>query len=343
MTLSELFQTLKTLSKADLNSVKQFLESLDFNYNGFEDFLLSKKSENGISCPHCKSFNIKKNGHKGLMQRFMCKNCHKTFTSRNNTITFSSKKSFATWKKYIDCMMLGLSVRKSAEICGINKDTAFIWRHKILDALQNMASDVKLDGIVEADETFFAISFKGNHKKSTSFVMPRKAHKRGKQTHLRGLSHEKVCVPCAVNRNGLSIAKITNLGKVGTKDIHNAFDNRISANSILCTDDTRAYNDFANTNSLELIKLKTGKSKSGIYHIQHINSYHSILKNWIRRFHGVATKYLNNYLIWHNFVNYAKESYAEKTSIFAEFCFTTNKKSLSKKIPLRPSIPVISA
>ena len=109
--------------------------------------------------------------------------------------------------------------------------------------------------------------------------MPRKAHKRGKQTHLRGLSHEKVCVPCAVNRNGLSIAKITNLGKVGSKCIHNAFDNRISANSILCTDDTRAYNDFANTNSLELIKLKTGKSKSGIYHIQHINSYHSILKN----------------------------------------------------------------
>ncbi|MDD6969814.1 MAG: hypothetical protein SPH83_09090 [Treponema sp.] len=46
MTLSELFQKLKTLSKADLNSVKQFLESLDFNYNGFEDFLLFKKAEN---------------------------------------------------------------------------------------------------------------------------------------------------------------------------------------------------------------------------------------------------------------------------------------------------------
>ncbi|MDY4153312.1 MAG: IS1595 family transposase, partial [Treponema sp.] len=118
MTLSELFQTLKTLSKADLNSVKQFLESLDFNYNGFEDFLLSKKAENGISCPHCKSFNIKKNGHKGLMQRFMCKDCHKTFTSRNHTITFSSKKSFSVWKKYIDCMMNGFTVRKSAEICG---------------------------------------------------------------------------------------------------------------------------------------------------------------------------------------------------------------------------------
>ena len=207
MTLNEIFQTLKSLSKADLNSVKEYLESLELNFNGFEDFLLTKKSEKGISCPHCNSFNIKKNGHKGLIQRFLCKDCHKTFTSRNHTITFSSKKSFSVWKKYIDCMMNGFTVRKSAEICGINKDTAFIWRHKILDALQNMQAEVTLEGIVEADEAFFPISYKGNHKKSVIFKMPRKAHKRGKQTHKRGLSREKVCVPCAVTRNGLSLAK----------------------------------------------------------------------------------------------------------------------------------------
>ena len=172
-------------------------------------------------------------------------------------------------------------------------------------------------------------------------LLPRKAHKRGKQTHIRGLSHEKVCVPCAVNRNGLSIAKITNLGRVGAKDIHHAFDNRIEPNSILCTDAIACYNDLARTEKLELIQLKTGKSKLGIYHIQHINSYHSMLKNFMIRFHGVATKYLNNYLIWHNFLNYAKESYAEKTTILADFVFTTNKKSLSKEIPLRPAIPLV--
>ena len=31
--------------------------------------------------------------------------------------------------------------------------------------------------------------------------------------------HEKVCVPCAVNRNALSIEKITNLGRVTTEDL----------------------------------------------------------------------------------------------------------------------------
>ncbi len=342
MNLNELFKTLKSLSKTELNSVKNFLESLEFDFNGFEDFLLSKKSEKGISCPHCNSFSIKKNGHKGIIQRFLCKDCHKTFTARNNTITFSSKKSFTTWKKYIECMMNGFTVRRSAEVCEISKDTAFIWRHKILDALQNMQSEVTLDGIVEADEAFFPISFKGNHKKSIIFTMPRRAHKRGKQTHKRGLSREKVCVPCAVTRNGLSLAKITNLGRVSANALHKAFDNRIASNSVLCTDDMNSYVDLAKTNELELIQLKTGKSKLGIYHIQHINSYHSMLKNFIKRFHGVSTKYLNNYLVWHNFLNYAKESYAEKTTILADFVFTTNKISLSKKIPIRPAIPLVS-
>ena len=341
MTLNEIFQTLKSLSKADLNSVKEYLESLELNFNGFEDFLLTKKSEKGINCPHCNSFNVKKNGHKGIIQRFLCKDCHKTFTSRNHTITFSSKKSFSVWKKYIDCMMNGFTVRKSAEICRINKDTAFIWRHKILDALQNMQANVTLEGIVEANEAFFPISYKGNHKNST-FVMPRKAHKRGKQTHKRGLSREKVCVPCAVTRNGLSLAKVTNLGRVSANALHKAFDNRIVSNSVLCTDDMNSYVDLAKTNELELIQLKTGKSKLGIYHIQYINSYNSMLKNFINRFHGVAKKYLNKYLVWHNFLNYAKESYAEKTTIFADFVFTTEKVDLSKSIPLRPALPLVA-
>ena len=261
MTLNEIFQTLKSLSKAALNSVKEYLESLELNFNGFEDFLLTKKSEKGINCPHCNSFNIKKNGHKGIIQRVLCKDCCKSFTSRNNTITFSSKKSFTTWKKYIDCMMNGFTVRKSAEICGVNKDTAFIWRHKILDALQNMQTNVTLEGIVEADEAVFPISYKGNHKKSVIFKMPHKAHKHGKQTYKKGLSREKVCVPCAVTRNGLSLAKVTNLGRVSANTLHKAFDNRIVSNSELCTDAISCYNDLARTEKLELIQLKTEKSK----------------------------------------------------------------------------------
>ena len=339
--LNELLKIVKSLSQQEKAELIAFLSKSDNNNssaNCESGFNFIKQTS---SCPHCKSTKIVKNGLRNSIQRFICKDCNKSFTVRTNTITEHSQKSFETWSKFIECMMNSFSVRRSAEICGINKDTAFIWRHKVLDALQNMQNSVELNGVVEADETFFALSFKGNHKKSTTFTMPRKSHKRGKDIHTRGLSHEQVCVPCAVNCNGLSIAKITNLGRVGAKDIHHAFDNRIEPNSILCTDAIACYNDLVRTEKLELIQLKTGKSKLGIYHIQHINSYHSMLKNFMIRFHGVATKYLNNYLIRHNFLNYAKESYAEKTTILADFVFTTNKKSLSKEIPLRPAIPLV--
>ena len=296
--LNELLKIVKSLSQQEKAELIAFLSSdTPSSANCESGFNFIKQT---YSCPHCKSNKIVKNGFRNSIQRFICKDCNKSFTVRTNTITEHSKKSFETWSKFIECMMNSFTVRRSAEICGINKDTAFIWRHKVLDALQNMQNSVELNGVVEADETFFALSFKGNHKKSTTFTMPRKAHKRGKDIHTRGLSHEQVCVPCAVNRNGLSIAKITNLGRVGAKDIHHAFDNRIEPNSILCTDAIACYNDLVRTEKLELIQLKTGKSKLGIYHIQHINSYHSMLKNFMIRFHGVATKYLNNYLIWHN-------------------------------------------
>ena len=56
------------------------------------------------------------------------------------------------WQKYIHCLVEKYSIRKTAKICGIGVNTAFFWRHKILDALQNMQDEVRLNGIVEADE-----------------------------------------------------------------------------------------------------------------------------------------------------------------------------------------------
>ena len=253
-----------------------------------------------------------------------------------------TRKDLSVWEQYIDCMMNGLSIRKTAVACGIHRNTAFLWRHKILDALQNMADDVTLDGIIEADETFFAISYKGNHSKSKTFAMPRKAHKRGHSTHIRGLSQEKVCVPCAVNRNGLSISKITNTGRVSTRDLHHIYDGRIKTNSTLVTDKMNSYVRFTNANGIDLVQLKTGKAKKGIYNIQHINSYHSQLKRFMRGFNGVSTKYLNNYLVWNNLVNYAKESDMEKRNIFLTFVLATLKTAKCRDLSNRPAVPLVA-
>lgn len=61
----------------------------------------------------------------------------------------------------------------------------------------------------------------------------------------------------------------------------------------------------------------------GLYHIQNVNGngLHSRLKQWIDRFKGVATKYLDNYLAWFFFVD-SRSNKSTKQHI-KEFLLTT--------------------
>ena len=339
----EIMKMIERLSAEDNDVLKsRLLDSDSESHDCFDGYLTDERHAKGRACQHCGSIRIARNGHRpDGTQRYLCRECGKSFVVSVNSIAFSTKKDIAVWEKYISCMMLGLSIRKSADICGIHRNTAFYWRHKILDALSSVMNEVELDGIVEMDETFFPISYKGNHSKSKTFQMPREPHRRGKETHVRGISKEQVCVPCAVNRSGASLAMVSNLGRVAAKNIHAVFDGKIAEDSTLVTDKMNSYVRFADASGLELVQLKNGKAKKGIYNIQRINSYHSKLKKFMSKFNGVSTKYLNNYLVWNGFVNYMKEADAEKRNLMMRYAFTAVKKVLCREISDRPAIPVL--
>ena len=44
--------------------------------------------------------------------------------------------------------------------------------------------------------------------------------------------------------------------------------------------------------------LSTDFRIKGAWHIQDANAYHSCVKTWVRKFNGVATRYLANYQVW---------------------------------------------
>ena len=72
----------------------------------------------------------------------------------------------------------------------------------------------------------------------------------------------------------------------------------------MCTDGFRSYIKF--TQSTDLIKKRLYLAAGvqlieKVFHLQYANAYHSHLKAWMDRFHGVATKYLENYLRWFRF------------------------------------------
>lgn len=328
-------QLFSTLSDGDK---KSFLKSIKSKEKQEQNFTFTKEIK---ECPHCKSTHFVKNGKVQGRQRFICMDCRKTFAQTNNTILYGVKKDLSVWKKYIHCMIEKYSLRKTAQICGISLPTAFAWRHKILDALQQMQDNIKLDGIVEADETFMPISYKGHHK---DFDFPRLAKKRGTANTKRGLSKELVCIPCAVNLNGKSVAKIANLGKPNVKTLNSVIFGKVEKESVFVTDSLRSYLKLSNEMNLNHIRIPRNKHYNGSFNIQVVNNYHSRLKSMlVYNFKGVSTKYLNNYLVYHNFVNFAKESRKGKKRMLLNHILNTNCLSQSISVANRPAVPLLVA
>ena len=50
--------------------------------------------------------------------------------------------------------------------------------------------------------------------------------------------------------------------------------------------------------SIKTINASKKGHVKGIYHIQNVNAYDSRLKEWMKHFHDIATKYLDSYLRW---------------------------------------------
>jgi hypothetical protein len=74
----------------------------------------------------------------------------------------------------------------------------------------------------------------------------------------------------------------------------------IERDIVLVTDGHPAYRAFAREASIthHAVNLSAGVRVAGTLHVQNVNAYHSRFKEWLRRFHGVATRYLPNYLGW---------------------------------------------
>lgn len=158
-TVADILTLISSLSPMEQSQLKTVLLEDKPKVSTMEQLISEKRFTGGLVCPLCGCIDhVSRNGHRrDGKQRYICKDCSKTFVANANSITAGTLKELNVWKKYVECMINGLSVRKTAEICGIHRNTAFIWRHKILDALQNVSESAKLEGI---DETFFPISYK---------------------------------------------------------------------------------------------------------------------------------------------------------------------------------------
>ena len=227
--------------------------------------LIEKIQEDSPCCPHCRSRTIDKHGIRNDLQRYRCRSCHRTFNSLTNTPLAHLRKK-EHWLNYLNCMLDSSTVRETASKLGINKKTSFRWRHRFA-AWMYKDSPKSLDGIVEADETYYQYSEKG-----TKQVL-RKPHKRGSDGVSRGLSKDQVPVFTACDRSHHFVAKKAGRGTIQSQWIDSFLPPFLAKDVVLVTDGLQSYKSVCRKRQIThvIVQNKRGKRSRGSYHIQHIN------------------------------------------------------------------------
>ena len=243
------------------------------------------------ACPHCQSRKLGRWGFANGLRRYKCKGCRVTFNALTGTPLAQLHKR-ELWEAHTQALIDGGSLRSVAMRLEIDLTTSFRWRHRFL-AAPKLQKAKQLEGIVEADETFFLESYKGRRK------LPRPARARGGKAAKSGLSAEQIPVLIARDRNDATFDEI--LANRSAAEITLALDPIVARDAVLVSDGAKSYAAFAQEAKLAHVELvvSQGERVRGVYHIQNVNAYTSRLKEWMRRFKGVATAYLDTYLGWH--------------------------------------------
>ena len=114
-----------------------------------QSFLIETRLD-GNSCIYCNGMHVVKNGkRRDGTQRYLCRDCHRSFIPSSDSITSRTRKSVFVWATYLKCMLEQKTLKKTSEECHISMSTAFTWRHKILDTLSELMERTYLTGIVE--------------------------------------------------------------------------------------------------------------------------------------------------------------------------------------------------
>ena len=292
---------LEMIVNLNQNNQKELMSRLPATMQNLNNSNASKTINNTISnlnavssCPYCTSSAIQHHANFHNRMRYRCISCLKTFTKLTGS-SISKTRYPEKWQSFIACMVDGLSVAKTAATIGVSIPTAFSWRHKLLKQCEK--AGLKLAGIIEADETFFLFSEKGSKDVSAK----RKPRKRGGKAKKSGISNEQIPVIVGCDRNGNVIIGVAGTGRISLSDIELTLNEFMARDSTLCTDGHASFKAYAKAYQLNYIGLNISKGKrvvKDIYHIQNVNNFHSRLKQWMMRFNGVSTKYLQNYMNW---------------------------------------------
>jgi len=255
----------------------------------------------GLRCVRCGSTRVQKWGWFSRRQRYRCRGCGRTFSDLTGTPAAYIKK-LERWPLYTLCFAEAMTVRRSAKEVSVHPSTAFRWRHRLAAGLRATDND-RLTGRIELYMWRYPESRKGERgldrppRRGTQPMSPIDWPGRWDWLYL------------ACDREGNVVSRI--LPERTPDEWGIVLKDRIHGVPVLIA----SVRNFRYGN-VPLFAETIGASvrlATGLEHPSHrpdtaVMLYRARLVRWLARFHGVASKYLENYLVWHRRVDEAERS-----------------------------------
>lgn len=239
-------------------------------------------------CPHCGCIGgvkqLKDHGTDQRNKRFLwwCPDCGKQFTVRVGTVFEDSRIPLRHWcfAFWASCASKkGVSAKQIQRQCQISYKSALFLMHRIRFAMTEPEGARKLQGTVEADETY-----NGG-----------KPRIKGISKHGRGTSKQPVMA--IVQRNGKVRTRV--VANVSSKILKGAIREEVSKSARIMTDDLSSYHGLGKefSGGHETVNHTAGEYVRGDAFTNTAESFFALLKRGIHgTFHSVSRKHLHRYL-----------------------------------------------
>lgn len=257
--------------------------------------------QDGSSCPYCDGKHVHKWGRCSSGQRYRCCDCGRTFSTFTGTPLYYLKHP-DRWRLFLWCVDGRLTVRRSAALLDVDKNTALRWRHRLLDQWRKEPR-AKLKGRIVIGDFCIPHSAKGSRSLS------RPARRHGEDWTFRFLQTDPVTVLVAWERPSAMVIETLRRPGLSNQD-------RGGAREPLRGVTREDYERFLSRRTRKVAQivgfrgpictLASYARDVGATYCQEPRSFYPTevmwvrrdLRAWLRPFRGVSTRRLDNYLEW---------------------------------------------
>lgn len=238
-------------------------------------------------CPHCGHCRVWRHGHfrlkgGGQQERYRCTGCGRTFNRLTGTpLAYLKKRD--RWPALLACMAASLPVRQTASWLQVHPETAFAWRHRLLGALPPRPS-LPLTGEVHTEVCYFRYSEKGQRRPVPPPAAPFQRH--------RSIHQKMVAVLLARAQPAESVALVLGRGRPTPQLLADTLKPMVGPGAVVHSGSLAPFG--AACQAIGVPFHGGPGALAGRWATLMLGKLH----DWIRRFRGVATRYLPNYLVW---------------------------------------------